>query len=346
VSAPAARTWLLRTRRWSLRLDVRSVLVGLVVAALCGVMVVLAVSSGSYTIPVREVLDVLLGRGSGGSALVILEWRLPRALLALVLGAALAMSGAIFQSLTRNPLGSPDVIGFASGSYTGALLALTVLGGGYVGTAVGSLVGGLVTALVVFALSYRRGVQSFRLIIVGIGVAAMLGAFNSWLLLRSPIETAMRAGIWGSGSLNGLSAADLPVAVGVLAVLLPLALALGPPLRQLELGDDAAAALGTRPTRVRLLAITLGVALTAAVTATAGPIAFIALVAPQIARRVTRSSGIALVPGALVGALLLVTADFLAQRVFAPVQLPVGVVTVSIGGLYFVHLLVREYRAR
>ncbi|WP_220700643.1 FecCD family ABC transporter permease [Mycetocola tolaasinivorans] len=278
--------------------------------------------------------------------MVITEWRLPRALLALIFGAALGVSGAIFQSLTRNPLGSPDVIGFASGSYTGALIAMIVLGGGYVGTAIGSLIGGILTAAVVFALSYRGGVQGFRLIIVGIGVAAMLSAFNSWLILRSPIEAAMRAGVWGSGSLNGLSIEHLPAAAITLAILLPLAIALGPGLRQLELGDDAAAALGTHTTRLRLVAILLGVALTAAVTAIAGPIAFIALVAPQIARRVTKTAGLALLPSALIGGVLLIAADFLAQRIFAPVQLPVGMVTVSIGGLYFLALLIREYRTR
>lgn len=335
-----------RSPWWSMRFDVRSIVVGAVLVLLCAVMVVLSVSSGSYTIPIPDVIATLAGRGSGGSTLVILEWRLPRALIAVIFGAALAISGAIFQSLTRNPLGSPDIIGFASGSYTGAIVALIAFGGGYMATAIGSLVGGLATAIIVFALAYRRGVQGFRLIIIGIGVAAMLGAFNSWLILRAPVEVAMRAGIWGSGSLNGMSAAQLAPSLIIFAILLPFALALGPSLRQLELGDDAAAALGTRTTIARLAAVVLGIALTAAVTATAGPIAFIALVAPQIAKRLTRSSGISLLPAAALGGLLLVFADYLAQRVFAPVQLPVGLLTVSIGGLYFVYLLVREYRAR
>lgn len=335
-----------RTPLWSLRFDVRSIAVGSAFLLACAVMVVLAVSTGSYVIPVDEVVATLLGQGDGGSSLVIFEWRLPRALLALIYGAVLGISGAIFQSLTRNPLGSPDVIGFASGSYTGALIAMILLGGGFTTTAVGSLVGGLVTALAVFALAYRRGVQGFRLIIVGIGVAAMLGAFNSWLILRTPIEAAIKAGIWGSGSLNGLSAEQLPAAVIVFALLLPLALALGPGLRQLELGDDAARAQGVSATRTRLIAVVLGVALTAAVTATAGPIAFIALVAPQIARRLTRSSGVSLIPAAVLGAFLLILADYLAQRIFLPVQMPVGICTVSIGGLCFIALLVREYRAK
>lgn len=333
-----------RTPFWALRFDVRSMAVTTVFVVLTVVMVLWSLASGSYEIPIANVLATLSGGGDPAEQTVILEWRLPRAMLAVLLGAALALSGGIFQSISRNPLGSPDIIGFASGSYTGALLVMLAFGGGYLQVATGALVGGIVTAFVVFLLAYRGGVQGFRLIIVGIGVSAMLGAFNTWLVLKASIQEALRAGVWGSGSLNGLSVDQLWPVLAILAVLVPLAIACGPALRQLELGDDAAAALGTRTTRVRLVTVVLGVAFTALVTATAGPIAFISLCAPQIARRITRTSGIGLIPTAAVGAFLLITADFIGQRLFAPMQLPVGVVTVSIGGIYFVWLLVREGR--
>ncbi|WP_449408983.1 FecCD family ABC transporter permease [Microbacterium maritypicum] len=338
----------LATRRmpWSGAVSLRAVLVTLAIALATAAGVILSISTGTYDIPLDEVVGGLLGTADGGVVLVVREWRMPRALLAALFGLALGMSGAMFQSLTRNPLGSPDIIGFSSGSYTGALVVILVTGGGYYAVASGALVGGIVTALVVFVLAYRRGVQGFRLIIVGIGVSALLAAVNTYLMLKATTEEQLTAGVWGSGSLNGVSIDHLLPAVVVLAVLVPAALALSPALRVLELGDDAAGSLGSRPTVVRLVAIVVGVALVALVTAAAGPIAFIALVAPQIARRLTRSAGIGLVAAGMTGALLLVISDFLAQRVFAPLQLPVGIVTVSVGGLYFVWLLIRETRRR
>ncbi|MEV3869571.1 FecCD family ABC transporter permease [Streptomyces sp. NPDC002454] len=333
-----------RGPRWSLRCDVRTLVVCAVFAALAAITVLATVTYGTFEIPLGEVLRVLTGGGMEGNRKIVLEWRLPRALLAVLLGAALAVAGAIFQSVSRNPLGSPDVIGFSSGSYTGALVVMLLTGGGYYQVAMGSLLGGIVTAFLVFVLAYRQGTQAFQLIIVGIAISAMLGAFNTWLVLRADIEEAMLAAVWGGGSLNSLGYEQLWPVAGVLAVLLPLTLAAGPAMRQLELGDDAATALGTRTHAVRLTVVVLGVALTALVTAAAGPIAFVSLVAPQIARRLARASTVALLPSAMVGAFLLALADLVGQRLFAPVQLPVGIVTVSIGGLYFVWLLVHQAR--
>ncbi|SJN10853.1 ABC-type Fe3+-siderophore transport system, permease 2 component [Leucobacter sp. 7(1)] len=331
---------------WSFTVSLRGVVVTAVLAALTCAVMIISIGSGSTDIPLSEVLGGLLGTADDGTILVVREWRLPRALLAGLFGLALGMSGAIFQSLTRNPLGSPDIIGFSAGSYSGALVVLLITGGGYFAVALGALTGGILTAFVVFVLAYRRGVQGFRLIIVGIGVSAMLSAFNTYLMLKAAPGEQLTAAVWGSGSLNGLTIETLLPVLVVLAVLLVPALALAPALRVLELGDDAAGSLGSRPTTARLAAILVGVALTALVTASAGPIAFIALVAPQIARRLTRSAGVGLIAAGMTGALLLVVSDCLAQRVFAPLQLPVGIVTVSIGGLYFIWLLVRETRRR
>lgn len=332
-------------RRWlALRVQHRVVCVTVISLALCAIIVLAALAWGDVFVPPGDVLHALFGGGSSRARLVVLEWRLPRVLIALLLGACLAVSGAIFQSLTRNPLGSPDIIGFSTGAYTGALITIVATGGGYLLTAAGSLVGGLVTAVVVYLLSYRRGVQGFRLIIVGIGVSATLSSLNTLLIVRADLDVALRAAVWGAGTLSGVGASQLlPVAI-LTAVLLPLAIAGAPALRQLELGDDAARALGTPAERSRLALMVLGVALTALATAAVGPIAFISLVAPQIARRVSRSSGPTIAASAAIGALLLLSADFAAQRLFAPTPLPVGIMTVSIGGGYFVWLLVREAR--
>ncbi|WP_454042186.1 FecCD family ABC transporter permease [Cellulosimicrobium sp. Marseille-Q8652] len=330
--------------RFSHRLDLRTVGVCVVLLVVALGIGVVALTTGDYPLTVPQVLGALAGAEDGPVRMVVVEWRLPRALLALVLGACLGASGAIFQSLTRNPLGSPDIIGFGTGAYTGALVVMTVLGSGYASVTGGALVGGLATAAVVYALSYRRGVQGFRLVVVGIAVSAMLASVNTWLVLTADLETAMAAAVWGAGSLNGSTWAQaLPATVVAVVVAVPL-VQLAPRMAMLELGDDAATALGLRREPVRLALVLVGVALIALATAVAGPIAFVALAAPQLARRLTGSAGVRILPAAVMGAVLLAASDLVAQRAFAPTQLPVGVVTVSVGGLYLVWLLVREAR--
>ncbi|MCW5713086.1 MAG: iron-enterobactin ABC transporter permease [Bauldia sp.] len=332
--------------RFAQRIEIRTVVVCGILLALAFVVAVVTLMSGEYRLSPGQVLQALFSEAPARVEMVVVEWRLPRTLMAIILGAALGISGAIFQSITRNPLGSPDVIGFDAGSYTGALLVLLVIQGGYYEVASGALLGGIVTALAVYLLAWRRGVQGFRLIIVGIGVAAMLNAVNLWLILKTDLQLAMAASIWAAGTLNGAGFEKLVPAAIVITTLFLLAAPLSRPMRQLEMGDDAAGALGIRAERSRLALVVVGVAFTATVTAAAGPISFVALAAPQIARRLTRSAGVALLPSACLGALLLVLADYVAQRAFAPTQLPVGIVTVSIGGLYFTWLLVREARRR
>lgn len=325
----------------SRRLTAVSVSLGVAMVALA----VVALGWGDYPLSPAEVLAALLSPDDGFASVIVREWRAPRVVAALVFGAALAVSGALFQTLTRNPLGSPDVIGFSTGAYTGALLVITVVGTGALSTSLGALVGGLVTAGVVYALAYRRGVQGFRLIIVGIGVTAMLHSVNTWLLLRAEAEIAMAASIWGAGS---LALADwdrvVPAVVGIGVVLAGTA-ALASPLRQLELGDDVARTHGVRVEVARLAVLVAGVALTAVVTAAAGPIAFVSLAAPQIARRLTRSAGLPLVPSALVGGAVLLAADLVAQHVLAG-TVPVGVVTIVLGGGYLLWLVAGEARRR
>ena len=315
-----------------------------VVGALAVAIVLLAVvalGTGDYPLSVPEVVAAMFATDGRFETTVVLEWRLPRVLVAIVFGGALALSGAVFQSLTRNPLGSPDIIGFATGSYTGALIVITLVGDSYFSTAGGAIVGGLLSAAVVYLLAYRRGVQGFRLIIVGIAVTAILHAVNTWLLLRAQVEVAMAASIWGAGSISLVDWDQALPAFAVLAALGLLLLALSGGMRQLELGDDAARAHGMRIEVSRLSLLVVGVALIAVVTASAGPIAFVALAAPQIASRLTRSAGLPLVASALTGALLLLAADFVAQHVL-PSAVPVGMVTVVIGGLYLIGLLIGQ----
>ncbi|MFF0575264.1 FecCD family ABC transporter permease [Streptosporangium saharense] len=321
---------------------VRGHLAVLLVTASIGALVfLLALGTGEIGLSPLEVLRILAGNAGdtlGGTA--VLSWRMPRALLALAFGAALGLSGAIFQSITRNPLGSPDIIGFDTGAYTGALITIMVTGaGGYLQIAAGALCGGLVTAGLVYTLAFRRGMRGHRLIIVGIGVTAMLASVNTWLIYRADLDVAARAALWGAGSLESLGWKHALPALAVLAVLLAFAAVLSGPLRVLRLGDDIAVVLGLRVEPVRLALVAVGVGLTATVTAAAGPIAFVALAAPQIARRLLPATGTALALSAVVGATLLAGADWLAQRAFAPTQLPAGIMTISLGGLYLLHRL-------
>lgn len=312
----------------------------------CLGLAIVALQSGSLAFTYSQVWQALSGSAPRNITLIVVDWRLPRVLMALLIGAALGISGAIFQSLLRNPLGSPDILGFNTGAYTGVLLALVLFDQSIAGMTAAAMVGGILTALLVWLLAWRNGVETFRLIIVGIGIRALLMAFNSWLVISASLDAALSAGLWSAGSLNGLTWAKLPL-VSVIIVLALLAAGLmARRMRLLEMGDDSACALGVPVERTRMLLMLVGVILTAAATALVGPISFVALVAPQIARRLGGSLTLLLPMCGLCGALLLLAADMAAQQLFQPYQLPVGVITVSLGGLYLIALLVRESRRK
>jgi len=313
---------------------------------LCAVLAVYGLGSGTLPLTPWQVIDALRGEGPHNLTVIVTQWRLPRVAMALILGAALAASGAIFQSLMRNPLGSPDVIGFNTGAYSGVLVAIVLFNSTILGITFGAMAGGLLTAAVVYLLAWRNGIETFRLIIVGIAVRALLVAGNTWLVISASLESALTAGLWSAGSLNGITwAKSLPV-VGLIILAWGLALLLSRRMHLLEMGDDMARALGVPVERSRLLLMLAGVALTAAATAVAGPISFIALVAPQIARRLCANQSQPLLIASLTGALLLLAADVATQRLFLPYQLPVGVLTVSLGGIYLIGLLIRESRRK
>lgn len=315
---------------------------GLVLAV--AALLVVAVGTGDYPIAPSDVVKALVGQGDGATAFVVETLRLPRALTALLAGAALGAAGAIFQSVSRNPLGSPDVIGFTAGSSAAAVFAITMIGGGTATVAAGSIGGGLLTALSVYGLAFRDGVQGYRLVLIGIAISAMLEALTSYLLTRAKIEDLQAASVWLTGSLNGRGWEHVWPTLGALAVLLPACALLQRDLRMVEMGDDTAKALGVSVERSRLSNLLVGVLLTAVATAACGPVAFVALTAPQIARRLTAATGPGVLTAALMGAVLMLAGDVLAQRLFPSTPLPVGVVTGALGGLYLMWLLALEAR--
>ncbi|MFE3687538.1 FecCD family ABC transporter permease [Streptomyces sp. NPDC059095] len=316
---------------------------GLVVLALAAAVVL--IGTGDFTIAPADVISSLLGSGTPAQDFIINELRLPRVLVALLVGASLGISGALFQSISRNPLGSPDVIGFGQGSSVGALTVIVFFHGGTVAVSFGALVGGLATGVAVYLLAWKKGVHGYRLVLVGIGAAAMLTACIHYLLTKSTLVDATRAMVWLTGSLDGRDWAQVWPLLVLFVVLLPVVLGYARPLRMLEMGDDAAYALGVPVQRTRTVLMLCAVLLNASATAAAGPISFVALTAPQLARRLTRATGPNILASACMGAALLVVADWGAQRLFGESTLPVGVLTGMVGGVYLLWLLVTERRA-
>ena len=276
---------------------------------------------------------------------VITGLRAPRAIAAAATGAALGLAGAIFQAMARNPLASPHLVGFTTGSATGALVMLLVAGATSAATvAAAAVAGGALTAAFVAALALRGGLTGHRLILVGLATAAMLASVNDYLLTRADLERAQAAKVWLFGSLNGVGWAQVEPLLLCGAALVVAAALLAPRLRALELGDEVAAALGSPVRRDKLALIALAVALTGLACSVAGPIGFIALAAPQLGRRLARAPGMSLAAAAATGALLVIVADFLAQRLLSPFQIPVGLVAGAFGGLYLASLLASERR--
>ncbi len=326
----------------SFRLSLRACLVIAALVAAGLVISALTLSTGSYHVPLSDVVRTVFGDGSTLDRFIITRLREPRLLTALAVGAALGAGGALFQSVSRNPLGSPDIIGFDTGAATGALIVITLIHGTAAQTAAGAVLGGLATAAAVYFLAMRHGVHGYRLILVGIGVGALLSAVNGYLLIRASENDAQSAALWLIGSLNGRGWDYVGPEALALVVLLPAAWWISRALGVLELGDDLSRGLGLRVEWLRGTALLVGVALAASATAAAGPVGFVALSAPQIARRLTATAGPNTLTSALAGAVLLAGSDLAAQQF--PTGLPVGVVTAVLGGLYLAWLLSREWR--
>ncbi|MBG0832352.1 iron chelate uptake ABC transporter family permease subunit [Planomonospora sp. ID67723] len=351
VSVRLARERPLRIGRLSWLLRLRSAAVTLVLLAAVTLAMALTVRIGDIPMTVPEVFEAVTG--DGPNHFVVMELRLPRALTGALVGAALALAGAITQAIARNPLASPDVLGVTTGASVAVVAAIVTAGstaGGpsgalaEVGIPLVALAGGLAGALTVYVLAWRRGLDGYRLVLVGIGVTAVFTNVKYWLLTLGDVNDSSRAMVWISGSLNGRGWEHVHPAALALAVLVPPALLGTRSLGALRFGDDTVTGLGVRTNLARGLMILAAVLLAAVATASAGPIAFVALAAPQIALRLAGVAQPPLVVSALTGAVLTTAADLLARTVFSPVELPVGVVTAVLGAPYLIYLLIRVRR--
>lgn len=325
------------------------------IAALCAAMLIIlaaamvaALCLGDVVLSPADVLRVLTGTADGGTTLIVTEFRLPRVLAGVLAGACLAGAGALLQSLLRNPLASPDVVGVSHGASAGAVLLLAA---GVSATLVplGALAGAALAAAALVALGWRRGLAGERIVLIGIGLSAILTAIVTWAVVAFPITVAQQALLWTTGSLFGRTWDEVGLAWLGAVVLLPLALTQLRGLAVLELGDDLARGLGVPAEKARLGLLATAVALAATAVALAGPITFIALGVPHLARalagppRPIAPTPGTLLLGALLGAALVVSADLAAGSALAR-PVPVGVITATLGAPWFCWLLVRSAR--
>lgn len=348
MSAPASRpvdapTTLQRVVAVRRRRSRRTLLTCGVLAAAILVVFCLSLMVGRTVYPPSDVLAVLLGRDVPGASFTVGTLRLPRAVLAVLAGACFGLGGVTFQTMLRNPLASPDIIGISSGASAAAAFGIVILG--LSGTAVSllSITAGLLVALLIYLLSSRGGVAGTRLILVGIGISAMLTSLTDWVLSKAGQWDLQEALRWLTGSLNNTSWEQALPVLAALVVLGPVLLSRSGELRITQLGDDAAQALGVRTGRTRLIVVVAAVGLIAFATSASGPIAFVAFLSGPIAARIVGPGASPLLPAAAVGALLVLVADLVGQ--FATgTRYPVGVVTGVLGAPYLLYLIVRVNR--
>ncbi|MFC4321756.1 FecCD family ABC transporter permease [Litchfieldia salsa] len=307
--------------------------------ALCCTMLML----GNTIYPVQDVIRVLLGEEVKGATFTIGTLRFPRMVAGLFAGFAFGVSGYVFQTMLRNPLANPNVIGITAGSSAAAVFCIIVLHASHAFVSVASVIGGLATVFIIFLLSKGSSFSIGRLILIGIGIQAMLNAVISYLLLigkQQDLPTAMR---WLSGSLNGSKMENLYPLIITVLILLPIIIALGKRLDILELGEQAATSLGIDTDKTRLILLISSVLIIALATATTGPIAFVAFLAGPIANRLVGVGFSNIIPAGLVGIILVLASDLIGQFAFVT-RYPVGVITGILGAPYLIYLLIRMNR--
>jgi len=313
------------------------------VTALAVAAVVLFVAGlvfGAKTLALPDVLRALSGQTVPGVSFAVVELRLPRAVGALLAGAAFGLGGMLFQTLLRNVLASPDVIGISTGSSAAAVTAIAFFGASGLVVSGAAITGGLLTAVLIWALASRRGLSGLRFVLVGIAVAAALQAVIGYVLTRADIKAAEQATVWMAGSLSRSLWDQLAPTAPALLALLAIALLGARTLPVLRLGDDSATALGARPARNRILLILCAVLLVAVATSLTGPISFVAFLAGPIALRLVKRDSALAPASAMIGAIIVLAADLVGQHLF-PITLPVGVITGAIGAPFLLWLLMR-----
>ncbi|MGW6529881.1 FecCD family ABC transporter permease [Streptomyces venezuelae] len=335
----------LRVRRAAFLVHRRAAAVAVVLALLLAASCLAYLCVGESFVHPVEALKVVLGQPSA-DALVVGTLREPRMVVGLLVGAAFGVAGALIQTVARNPLASPDIIGISHGASALTVGALTLGVTSYTVLPYLSVLGGIAAAALVYVFAWRGGLHAGRFVLIGIGFAIALRSVTTLFMTKGDYLVAQQAQIWMTGSLNGRGWHEANPLALTLLVLLPFVLWAARAQRAVGLDDDTATALGTRLGHARLGLVLLGVVLASVATGAAGPVDFVALLAPQTARRLTRTAQLPLLCSALLGALIVVLADLLARRLFSPTELPVGVLTAAVGAPYLIWLIVRGRSVR
>ncbi|MEH2349557.1 MAG: iron ABC transporter permease [Nostoc sp.] len=339
--------WLvIRSPAISFRIDRRVPVILLCLAVAIVVAMVMNVGQGEYPISPLDIVKTVLGIDTGNPdhVFVIEDLRLPRTLVAFMVGAALAISGTIFQGLTRNPLADPGIIGINAGASLAAIIVIVLIPSAPIYILPISAFGGaLLMAALIYSLAWNQGSSPILLILMGIGLSAIASAITSLIITYGEINDVSNALVWLAGSVYGRTWEQVFSLLPWLIVFVPMALALARHLNALNLGDDVAKSLGSQVEWQRGLLIVVGVALAGSGVATAGNIGFIGLIAPHLGRQLVGATHEALIPtSALLGGVIVVMADLLGRTLFTPIELPCGVVTAAIGAPYFLYLLIRN----
>lgn len=304
-----------------------------------------SLSLGEDFISLVQVVKSLFGHGEQDTQFVIETLRLPRVLMAAMVGAALASSGLVLQSMIRNPLASPDIIGITGGASAAAVcfLSFFVSALGLAWLPVFAIAGALFAALLIYGLAWSAGVTPMRLILVGIGISSAMGAVTTFMIAASPLSTSITAYIWLTGSVYGTSWTEVKALFPWLLISWPVVLYLTRRINTQELGDQIATGLGISVQKLRLVLLFLSVIMAAPAIAYAGAMGFVGLIAPHIARRlVSRSFAFLLPTSALVGACLVMLADLCGRLLFQPLDIPAGIFVSAIGAPFFIYLLYRQ----
>ena len=333
-----------RIGRLSFLLDRRSALVFLFMLAVTFVSVLVSAGIGQMQIHPLNVLKVLIGQGTPQDALIVTSFRLPRIVAGLLVGMSLAVSGAILQSIIRNPLASPDVIGITGGASVAAVVFITLFETASIQwLPFAALVGAAAITLLIYALAYKNGVTPMRLVLVGVGINAAATAVTTLLIVMSPIYLTQKAFVWLTGSVYGSTWGNVQTMLPWVVLFIPLAIGLSRQINIQQLGDDLATGVGHPVQRQRFLLLLICVALAGVAVAIGGAIGFVGLLAPHIARKLVGPlSGSLLPASALVGGLLVILADLVARMAMPPLDLPVGIFTAAIGAPFFIYLLYKN----
>lgn len=341
------RPVVVRLGRFSRAINLRTLAVVAVLSGVCLALMFASLSLGKYALSPSDVLAVLSGEGSRRDTFIIDILRMPRLLMACMVGAALGLSGLILQSIIRNPLASPDIMGITGGASVAAVCFLSFLAPqvSQQWLPIAAIGGASVTAASIYLFAFKQGVTPARLVLTGIGISALMAAMVTLLMVLSPLSSTLSAYVWLTGSVFGASWADVRSMALWLAVLLPLLGYAARSVALLELDDAFASGLGLRVQRARCVLLALSVALAASAVAHAGAIGFVGLIAPHMARALVAHAfaGLA-VAAALIGALLVAASDLAGRTLFLPLDLPAGMFVSGLGAVFFIYLLLRQFR--